>query len=121
MIIAAILLAASTVPQSLFNEADAAAMAQTQCLFAAFRAANQAHLSPGEFDSRLRTSCSAQSRQLSRLSARIFLLRGDSNPSAEADGLIEDSYRRMVEEYRRFPEKEKLMQDFCKSDPASCR
>lgn len=121
MIAAAILLAASAVPQSLLNEADAAGMAQTQCLFASFRSANQAHLSPSEFDNRQRSSCSAQSRQLSRLSARIFSLRGDSNPAAKAEGLIEDSYRRMVDEYRRFPEKEKLMRDFCKSDPASCR
>ena len=121
MIAAAILLAASAVPQSLLNQADAAGMAQTQCLFASFRSANQAHLSPNEFNSRLRSNCSAQSRQLSRVSARIFSLRGDSNPSAKAEGLIEDSYRRMVEEYRSFPEKEKLMQDFCKSDPASCR
>jgi len=121
MIAAAILLAASAVPQSLLNEADAAGMAQTQCLFAAFRTANQAHLSPSEFESRLRGSCSAQSRQLSRLTARIFTLRGDSNPSAKAEGLIEEGYRRMVEEYRRFPEKEKLMRDFCESNPASCR
>ena len=121
MIAAAILLAASSVPQSLLNEADAAGLAQTQCLFATFRAANQAHLSASEFDSRLRSSCSAQSRQLSRLTARIFMVRGESNPSAQAEGLIEDSYRRMVDEYRRFPEKEKLMQDVCKADPTGCR
>jgi hypothetical protein len=121
MIAAAILLAASAVPQSLLSAADAAGMAQTQCLFATFRAANQAHLSPAEFDSRLRSSCSAQSRELSRLSARIFSLRGDANPSAKAESLIEASYRSMVEEYRRFPEKEKLMRDFCESNPASCR
>jgi len=121
MIIIAILLAASAVPQSLLDEADAAGMAQTQCLFASFRAANHAHLSPSEFDSRLRSSCSARSHELSRLTARIFTLRGNSNPSSKADGLIEDSYRRMVEEYRRFPEKQQMISDYCKADPASCR
>ena len=121
MIGIAMLLAASAVPQSLLDAADAAGLAQTQCLFATFRSANQAHVSQADFAGRLRRSCSAESRELSRLSARIFALRGDANPSAKADRLIQDSYRTMVEEYRRFPEKEKLMRDFCKNDPADCR
>ena len=57
------------------------------------------------------------SQQLRRLSARIFTLRGQSDPTAEADRLIEDSYSSMVEEYRRFPETEKKMRNFCKTDP----
>ena len=121
MIAIALLLAASAVPQSLLDASDAAALAQTQCLFATFRAANQVHMSPDDFDRRLRSSCSAQSRELSRLSARIFALRGKSNASAKAEAMIEESYRTMVEDYRRIPEKEKLIRDICQGDPAPCR
>jgi hypothetical protein len=120
MIAIAFLLAASAVPQSLLDAADAANLAQTQCLFSTFRAANQAHLSPAEFGSKLRSSCSAESQQLRRLSARIFALRGETNASAKAERMIEDSYGDMVEEYRRFPEKEKMVRDFCKADPKDC-
>ena len=117
MIALALLLAGSAVPQSFLDKADAAGLAQTQCLFSAFRAANAAHLSPADFGIKLRTACSAESQQLRRLSARIFTLRGQSDPTAEADRLIEDSYSSMVEEYRRFPETEKKMRNFCKTDP----
>lgn len=121
MIAITLLLAASTVPQSLLDASDAAALAQTRCLYATFRAANQVHASPVEFESRMRSNCSAQSRELSRLTTRIFTLRGDANPSAEAGRMIEEGYRTMVEEYRRFPEKEKLMRDFCTNSSSTCR
>ena len=120
MIAIALLLAGSPVPRSLLDAADAAGLAQTQCLFSTFRAAKQAHLSPGEFETKLRSSCAVQSREVGRLSARIFALRGDANPSAKAERMIEENYRSMVEEYRRFPEKEKLMRDFCNADPTDC-
>jgi hypothetical protein len=120
MIALALLLAASAVPQSLLEKADAAGLAQTQCLFSVFRAARQAHLSSGEFGAQLRSTCSAESLQLRTVSARIFTLRGEANPSARAQRMIDESYRAMVEEYRRFPEKEKLVTDFCKTDPKDC-
>ena len=120
MIALAVLLAASPVPQTLLDAADAAGLAQTQCLFSTFRAARQAHLSSSEFGGRLRSACSAQSQQLRTVSARIFALRGEANPRAKAQQLIEESYSSMVEEYRRFPEKEKLVSDFCKADPKDC-
>jgi hypothetical protein len=121
MIALALLLAGSPVPQKLLDAADAAGLAQTQCLFSAFRAAQQAHLSSSEFGGRLRSTCSAESQQLRTVSARIFALRGDINPSAKAQRLIEESYSSMVEEYRGFPEKEKLVRDFCNADPKDCR
>ena len=120
MIALALLLAASAVPQSLLDKADAAGLAQTQCLFSVFRAARQAHLSSGEFGAQLRSTCSAESLQLRTVSARIFTLRGEANPSARAQRMIDESYSSMVEEYRRFPEKEKLVTDFCKTDPKDC-
>ena len=121
MIALALLLAGSPVPQSLLDAADAAGLAQTQCLFSVFRAARQAHLSSGEFAGQLRSTCSAESLQLRTASARIFALRGEANPSAKAQRMVEESYIAMVEEYRRFPEKEKLVTDFCKTDPNACR
>jgi len=121
MIAIALLLAGSPVPQSLLDAADAAGLAQTQCAFATFRAANQARLPPSGFAANLRSRCAAQSQEVRRLSGRIFSIRGESNPAARADQMIEDSYRTMVEEYRRFPEKEKMIRDFCKSDPSDCR
>ena len=121
MIALALLLAGSPVPQSLLDSADAAGLAQTQCQFSAFRAARQAHLSSIEFGARLRSSCSAESQQLRTVTARIFALRGEANPRAKAQQLIEQSYSTMVDEYARFPEKEKMVRDFCKSDPKDCR
>lgn len=121
MIAIAMFLAASSVPQSLLDASDAAALAQTRCMFATFRAASQAHLSPSDFDKRLHSSCSAQSHDLGRLSARIFALRGEANPSAKSEAMIEESYRTMVEDYRRMPEKEKMIRDICQGDPSPCR
>jgi hypothetical protein len=120
MIALALILAGSPVPQSLLDAADAVGLAQTQCLFSTFRAARQAHLSSSEFNASLRSTCSAESQQLSTVSARIFALRGESNPRGKAQRLIEESYSSMVEEYRRFPEKEKMVRDFCKADPKDC-
>ena len=120
MIVLALLLAGSPVPQTLLDAADAAGLAQTQCLFSAFRAANAAHLSAADFGAKLQSACAAESQQLRRLSARIFALRGESDASAKAQRMIEESYSRMVEEYRRFPEKEKMVRDFCASDPKDC-
>lgn len=121
MIALAILLAAAAdVPQSLLNAADDAGLAHTQCMFATMRAANQAHLSASDFESRMRSDCSAQAQRLTNASARIFRARGDSNPTAKAERMIEDSYRTAVDDYRQLPEKEKLVRDFCKADPKDC-
>jgi hypothetical protein len=121
MIALAILLAAAAdVPQSLLNAADDAGLAHTQCMFATMRAANQAHLSASDFESRLRSNCSAQAQRLIDASARIFRARGESNPTAKAEREIEDGYRIAVEDYRQLPEKEKLVRDFCKAAPQNC-
>jgi hypothetical protein len=120
MIAIALLLAASDVPQSLLNEGDNAGLAHTGCMFSTMRAANQAHLSPTEFESRLRSSCSAEAERLRNASAKIFRARGDLNPTAKADRLIDDSYRAAVDEYRALPAKEKMVRDFCKADPKDC-
>lgn len=47
--------------------------------------------------------------------------RGEANPSAKSEAMIEDSYRTMVEDYRRMPEKEKMIRDICQGDPSPCR
>jgi hypothetical protein len=123
MIAVAIALAAAPVPQRLLDAGDAANLAHTQCLFAALRGANQAHLSAGAFETRLRSACAAEAQRVRTTSAKIFAARGDSNPQAKADRLIEESYEFAVKEYRSMPEKEQQMRaliELCKADPKSC-
>lgn len=113
-------LAATAVPQSLLDAADAANLAHTQCVFATMRAANQAHLPAGELDAKLRSNCSSEAKTLRRISTRISTLRGEPNLEATAQQLIDDSYATVVEEYRRLPEIEKQLRDYCKADPKAC-
>jgi hypothetical protein len=121
MILVALALAAAAVPQSLLDEADAANLAHTQCLFRTMRAAKEADLSPEQFERRLQSNCSAQAQRLRSVSARISEARGE--PRSSADQLIEETYRSAVEEYRRLPQIEQQLRIYsahCKADPKSC-
>jgi hypothetical protein len=123
MIAIALLIAAADVPQSLLDQADAANLAHTQCMFQTMRQAGQAHVPPEDLERRMKSACAAQERALRVTGARIYAMRGHSNPQAEADAEIEDGYRSAVEEYRQFPEFERQLrglQAICKADPKSC-
>jgi hypothetical protein len=123
MIALALAIAAAAVPRTLLDAADAANLAHAQCLFATMRAANQAHLPADAFERRLKSACSAEAQRLRRVSAKVFAARGESDPGAKADRLIEGGYRSAVEEYRRLPEMERQIRavaESCKADPKSC-
>ena len=117
MIIAALLLFAAPT-----DEADAANMAFTTCLFATSRSAHAAHLSVGAFEQKLASTCWSEQHVLERAMAIIFRRRGE--PAASAHSLAEDSRRALVQDYRRVielePELRKLA-ELCRAHPDQCR
>lgn len=119
MIIAALLLFAAPT-----DEADAANMAFTTCLFATSRSAHAAHLSVGAFEQKLASTCWSEQHVLERAMATIFRRRGEPNPAASAHSLAEDSRRALVQDYRRVielePELRKLA-ELCRAHPDQCR
>ena len=124
MIVIALFAAAAAVPQSLLDEADAASLAHTECEFATVRAANQARLPAAALEERLGTSCAAEERALRSASIRVFRARGNPNPDVEADRMIRNGRRLMVENYRKLPEIEAQLEqlsEICRARPEACR
>jgi hypothetical protein len=123
MLFLSLLLAAQAVPQALLDDADAASLAHVGCLFATYRQANEAGLSVAQFENKLARSCAAESQALRQASARIFTRRGQRDPAAEAERMVQDSRRGMVEQYRRQPEIDKQLKqlgELCRANPEAC-
>jgi hypothetical protein len=124
MIAIALALAAADVPQSLLDEGDAASLALAQCGFAAERSAHAAGLSVSAFEQKLAGDCAAEERRLRAASARIFRARGNSDPEADAEGVIRAGREAMVDAYRALPGQERVLQQMgqiCRDHPDACK
>lgn len=124
MIGLSLLLAAQGVPQSLLDEADAASLAHVECLFAMSRQAHAAGLSATQFESNLATACLREGRALQRVSTKIFALRGRRDPAAEAEQMLRESRRGIVDGYRKIPDIEAKLEELgevCRARPEACR
>ena len=110
MIAVALLLGAQAVPQAMLAAADDANGAFVRCLFATSRAAHQARLSAGEFETRLSTSCMDEEAALIRATAAVLTRRGQHDARATARQLahdsrisVENTYRQTIELSREQP------------------
>ncbi|HEX8842865.1 MAG TPA: hypothetical protein VF757_11270 [Sphingomicrobium sp.] len=122
MIAAALLLSTAGAP--LTDDADAANLAYTQCLFATSRASNEARLPVSAFAQKLATLCLPEQHALERTSARIFERRGEPHPALKAHALAEAAREQVIDSYRRTLELEpqlKRIAELCRAHPEQCR
>jgi hypothetical protein len=117
----ALLMLAAAMPA---DEADAANLAFTQCLFATSRQAAGEHLPAGAFDQRLANACLIEQQRLERSLARVLASQGHRNAAAEAKGLAENARRTVADDYRRMLDLEpelRRVAEMCKANPDQCR
>ncbi len=121
MIALLVLAAAAGAPT---DEADAANLAYTQCLFATSREAHSAHLSVDAFDQRLATACLPEQRFVERTTAKVLARRADRDSTAEAIHLAEQARQQVVEDYRQALDLEpqlRALAEMCRTHPEQCR
>jgi hypothetical protein len=98
------LILAAAVPQSMLAAADDANAAYVQCLFAASRAANAAHLSVDAFETKLASSCLAEEAALVRTGTAVMAARGEPNAASTVRREAAEARRSVVETYRKILE-----------------
>jgi len=121
MIAVLVLAAAAGAPT---DEADAANLAYTRCLFATSREGHAANLSVGAFEQLLAKACLAEQGSLERTTANVFARRGDRDATAEAIGFAEQARQQVVEDYRQTLELEpqlRTLAQMCRAHPEQCR
>jgi hypothetical protein len=120
MMIALVMLAAA-MPT---DDADAANLAYTQCLFATSRQASGERLPASAFEQRLANACLDEQQNLERKLAKVLASQGRRNAAAEAKGLAENARRTVADDYRRMLDLEpelRRIAEMCKANPEQCR
>ena len=115
-----LLLAASTAA----DQADAANLAYTQCLFQTSREASGERLPASAFEQRLGSACLNEQRNLERRLAQVLAAQGHRNAADEARAVAENARETVVDDYRRMLELEpelRRIAEMCKANPDQCR